>query len=260
MATYLFMWNPGRDPVSFKGYSRVLEKSRNAIPYETKWICQSGKPKPGDVAYMQRTGPTNNGFFARGTVLASTKPDGDTKRLRLRLTDFLPLGKEISRAEAIARSSFAAKWAPQASGLEIPGPIEAAIEELWAKRHSSAQPHPEQQTANPQRPAGALVPASTVASVTVYVRDQAVRTHVLQRAAGRCECCLVPAPFVDATGTPFLEVHHLVPLARGGPDTVENTTAVCPNCHRAMHLGRDAAKLTKTTEERVRAMEARVRS
>ena len=37
-------------------------------------------------------------------------------------------------------------------------------------------------------------------------------------------------------GEPFLENHHLVWLSRGGTDTIDNTIALCPNCHRKMHI------------------------
>jgi hypothetical protein len=42
----------------------------------------------------------------------------------------------------------------------------------------------------------------------------------------------------EPDGSPFLETHHLIRLADGGPDTVENAVAVCPNCHRRLHYGR----------------------
>jgi 5-methylcytosine-specific restriction protein A len=33
-----------------------------------------------------------------------------------------------------------------------------------------------------------------------------------------------------------LECHHVVWLAEGGDDHIENTVALCPNCHRRMHV------------------------
>ena len=36
---------------------------------------------------------------------------------------------------------------------------------------------------------------------------------------------------------PFLEVHHVKRLAKGGADVPSNTVALCPNCHRAAHYG-----------------------
>ncbi|WP_256325004.1 HNH endonuclease signature motif containing protein [Nitrosomonas sp. Nm132] len=38
-------------------------------------------------------------------------------------------------------------------------------------------------------------------------------------------------------GSPYLEVHHKIPLAFGGEDTVVNAIALCPNCHREAHYG-----------------------
>lgn len=32
-----------------------------------------------------------------------------------------------------------------------------------------------------------------------------------------------------------LDLHHILPLYLGGPDTPENTVWVCPNTHRATH-------------------------
>lgn len=276
MTAYLFMWNPERDQASFRNYDRVVSDAKSSKPYETKWICQSGKPQPGDVAFIQRTGAANNGIFGRGIVTASTKPDGDTKRLRLKLTEFLPIGLEIPRSEIFRAANYEGKWAPQASGIEIPATIVAALESVWAARPtksapastpSSSAPKPSASksvaatpSAPQQKPVGVLQPSSSVTTVTTYARDPSVRSHVLARAAGRCECCLTPAPFIDVSGSPFLEVHHLIPLAKQGPDTIENTTAVCPNCHRALHHGRDSVKLARATQERVRANESRSRS
>jgi 5-methylcytosine-specific restriction protein A len=48
------------------------------------------------------------------------------------------------------------------------------------------------------------------------------------------------APFNNAKGEPHLETHHIVWLAKGGMDTIENTVALCPNCHRKMHIVNDS--------------------
>src|ERR1043166_2886357 len=34
-----------------------------------------------------------------------------------------------------------------------------------------------------------------------------------------------------------LDVHHLDPVADGGPDTADNLLALCPNCHALHHQG-----------------------
>lgn len=87
--------------------------------------------------------------------------------------------------------------------------------------------------ANAQR-----IPSSVTVVTTAFVRNPDVVAEVLDRAAGVCEGCKSPAPFFRSSdGTPFLEVHHKVPLAAGGEDTVANAVALCPNCHRNEHYG-----------------------
>lgn len=69
-----------------------------------------------------------------------------------------------------------------------------------------------------------------------YVRNADVVAQVLIDAQGICLRCEKTAPFKRKDGTPFLEVHHVVPLSEGGLDTVENARAICPNCHREAHF------------------------
>ncbi|MGJ7912628.1 HNH endonuclease [Neobacillus sp. LXY-1] len=73
---------------------------------------------------------------------------------------------------------------------------------------------------------------------TNFKRNPDVVAEVLERANGVCEFCGNNAPFFRASnGTPYLEVHHVIPLALGGEDTIENAVALCPNCHREAHFG-----------------------
>lgn len=76
-----------------------------------------------------------------------------------------------------------------------------------------------------------------------YSRSAAIARETLRRAKGKCELCGAPAPFLDLIGEPFLEVHHILPLSEGGPDTMENTAALCPNCHRAAHYSARAPEI-----------------
>ena len=91
-------------------------------------------------------------------------------------------------------------------------------------------------------------PGSRVATTTSYQRDPNVVNYTLKRANGICELCEQPAPFKKKNGDPYLEVHHVAQLANDGDDTINNTVALCPNCHRRMHslgLKSDIEKLTK---------------
>ncbi|MCL2417435.1 MAG: HNH endonuclease [Bacteroidales bacterium] len=84
-------------------------------------------------------------------------------------------------------------------------------------------------------------PISTSAQVNVFLRNPDVKVEILRRANEHCEYCQSPAPFKkDGDGEGFLEVHHIIPLAEDGDDTVENAVALCPNCHRHAHYGKNS--------------------
>ena len=74
-------------------------------------------------------------------------------------------------------------------------------------------------------------------------RDPVISKFAKVRANGICELCGNDAPFIGRNGEPYLETHHIVPLADGGADTIENTVALCPNCHRRMHQLADTADI-----------------
>jgi 5-methylcytosine-specific restriction protein A len=101
------------------------------------------------------------------------------------------------------------------------------------------------------RPVGVTAPTKVRASAMSFRRSVEVAEWVLKQAKGKCELCGNPAPFVRVTGEGYLEVHHVQPLAEGGPDTVDNAVAVCPNCHRAAHHSRDASTIASRLREYV---------
>lgn len=87
----------------------------------------------------------------------------------------------------------------------------------------------------------------------VFEHDQLVSEYVKRKAGGTCQLCDGPAPFTGRHGEPYLEIHHIVPRTEGGADTIENTVALCPNCHRRMHelqLPADIAKLRSIAAKR----------
>ena len=93
---------------------------------------------------------------------------------------------------------------------------------------------PSVQVLSPENTGGA---PSYWVRVRRYIRDAAVVSAAQLRAQGACEHCRRPAPFLTAAAVPFLEVHHLQPLAQHGPDSLSNVLALCPNCHRMAHHG-----------------------
>jgi 5-methylcytosine-specific restriction protein A len=75
--------------------------------------------------------------------------------------------------------------------------------------------------------------------VKQIVRDPYISEYAKLRAKGVCQLCGEDAPFKDSKGRPYLESHHIIWLANGGEDSIENTVALCPNCHRKMHIVMD---------------------
>lgn len=75
-----------------------------------------------------------------------------------------------------------------------------------------------------------------VKKVTVFARNIYVKEFAKRVAAGVCQLCENSSPFRDKMDEPFLEVHHVNYLSRGGGDSVENVVALCPNCHRKVHI------------------------
>jgi len=73
----------------------------------------------------------------------------------------------------------------------------------------------------------------------VYYRDPYLKQMVKRIAKGKCQFCGEDAPFVDKQGEPYLEAHHVIRLADGGKDSIENVVAICPNCHRKIHVLND---------------------
>ncbi|MEH6532218.1 MAG: HNH endonuclease [Photobacterium frigidiphilum] len=71
---------------------------------------------------------------------------------------------------------------------------------------------------------------------TNYERNIWVAEFAKRLANGICQLCLLPAPFNNSKGEPYLETHHIVWLSKDGEDTIENTVALCPNCHKKMHI------------------------
>ena len=78
-----------------------------------------------------------------------------------------------------------------------------------------------------------------------YDRDPYVAEHAKRRANGICQLCDKPAPFKNKKGKPYLETHHVIWMSKGGEDSPENTVALCPNCHKRMHVLDDSKDIQK---------------
>jgi 5-methylcytosine-specific restriction protein A len=111
---------------------------------------------------------------------------------------------------------------------------------------------------NPESPSPEGIPSPPSGGDETYTRSELTKQFALRSADGVCQGCGEDAPFVDKHGDPFLEVHHLHRLSDGGPDNPENVVALCPNCHRRRHRGRDGddfnQRLIRKANERNRRL------
>lgn len=69
-----------------------------------------------------------------------------------------------------------------------------------------------------------------------YKRDKIISDYVKMRSLGFCDLCGRFAPFLDKKGNPYLESHHVVWVTRGGSDSIDNMVALCPECHKRVHI------------------------
>lgn len=77
-----------------------------------------------------------------------------------------------------------------------------------------------------------------------YVRNDLISIAALSRSQWKCEMPKFSnSLFMRDNGNPYLEVHHIIPLSEDGPDSIENTAALCPHCHRNLHSGKDRKTL-----------------
>ena len=75
--------------------------------------------------------------------------------------------------------------------------------------------------------------------ILYYDRDPNIVAGALLYADGICQGCNTKGPFKrDSDGKDYLEVHHIQPLSEGGSDSFDNVCALCPNCHKLLHLGK----------------------
>jgi len=86
-----------------------------------------------------------------------------------------------------------------------------------------------------------------------YDRSDKIREYALRRADGVCERCGEDAPFVKPNGDPYLAVHHVDELGKGGADHPSLVVALCPTCHKEIHHGQYGPQVNEALREKLEA-------
>ena len=118
-------------------------------------------------------------------------------------------------------------------------------EELQEKEEKEANSLDDSELFEKAKEHGNSKPKGRISTTSSYVRDTYIAEASKRRAKGVCQLCGQPAPFNDKKGNPYLESHHIIWLSEGGADTLENTAALCPNCHKKMHIVNDIKDVNK---------------
>ena len=124
------------------------------------------------------------------------------------------------------------------SGIDLSA---EALEALRRRAYAAASEVPETNTRDGKR--------------RYYERSADVRDYVLARSKGLCEACGKQAPFARNDGTPYLEPHHTHLISESGPDHPRWVGAICPNCHREIHHGREGGTLNSQLQKRLFSLE-----
>jgi 5-methylcytosine-specific restriction endonuclease McrA len=80
-------------------------------------------------------------------------------------------------------------------------------------------------------------------STAVKTMPAKVKHQVNLRDRGKCQ-----APGCE--NDRYVEIHHIVPRAQGGPHTLENLTTLCSAHHRITHLEDHNARATSSAPKR----------
>lgn len=61
---------------------------------------------------------------------------------------------------------------------------------------------------------------------------QTNRSKILKEFGNECQVCNLDV-------NELLEIHHLLPISKGGNNEFYNLTVLCPTCHKALHIWSD---------------------
>lgn len=95
--------------------------------------------------------------------------------------------------------------------------------------------------------------STTKSGKTGYVTNVRIAKTALELAEYKCKKDNSHLTFTNKSGKPFMELHHLVPMAaqddfENNLDCIENLVSLCPTCHSAIHYGNDDVRYEMVKE------------
>jgi hypothetical protein len=168
--------------------------------------------------------------LVKDPALAKAGPIGFGNATNFKLTE--QESRRLNQLWLAERREISRESIDEAQSKRVAGLEERSLDELMAEYRKRQQGR------------AGMQPRSSIVSTVVFERDDYVKAIARKRADHKCEIpsCTAVA-FLDDHGIAYCEVHHIKPLAEGGPDTIENAACVCPGHHRELHLGRNRAEL-----------------
>jgi 5-methylcytosine-specific restriction protein A len=85
-------------------------------------------------------------------------------------------------------------------------------------------------------------------------RVHLIKVYTGRRAKGSCESCGREF-FTKVNGTLFFYGHHIEQVGLDGPDSPENVSAICSECHSVIHYGRDGPDLNEKLRVKIAKIE-----
>jgi hypothetical protein len=223
------------------GFGKISKILYNSIPALRRYFLSidfipSSSIAPYPSKHPQETETTK---FLLNLFGLNFRPLGKTFRnLGYDTTRTIITIDEVSNEKYNSLLEYAEAYFPSSEPLEFAEKVEKDIAN--GKVVDSVDVERELQKLNPdilrvKAQSAKQKPERQATQSLAFVRSPFVSAYAKQRANGICQLCDNPAPFVSRKGEPYLETHHIIWLSNGGDDTIENTVALCPNCHRKMH-------------------------
>lgn len=78
--------------------------------------------------------------------------------------------------------------------------------------------------------------------IEIYARDKGLVSLARRTFGARCLCAGCTNSFLKDDGTPYCEVHHIVPLCQDGEDALPNLSVLCAHHHRMAHFAASAQR------------------